>query len=460
MTDLQHLAAGLPILLWLSDRSRYETGNRCPRERLLEYHWGQHGYGIRKAATSVPLATGDVVHRGLAVVMKWVQIKDGVPPMGIVNSAVQQAIDAYMEIVHTRGLDYWSADPGQQQRLVDEQCLVIEGLIRAWVMWRLPMVLQERRVVHVEEEHVSVVDCSCGIGDRLGTLADHVAKGCEGIGLQGRADFVSQHRISKSYCYEEFKTTGEANARFRDQYETSMQPYIGTVPIEDSLGIVVDQIYIHGLLKGKFDHEYDPATKLYTGPEFQNSRLVYAYVNQGNPAAQEWAVKFSWTDEQGVGKKLPRSFKRTPVSHFGNYQEYLETFAQDLEPQLLHTIGPLPRKDRIREGSLESWVAEERRIRVALWDLADLIDQHAGDWTAEPVQRFLDREFKRTFDCQRFGGRYKCTKIPICHEYPGWENPMELQGYVARRPHHVPEEQQAVQRGCLAPVSAVAEGEE
>lgn len=448
------LSLAAPILLWLSDRSRYETGNQCPSERLLRYHWGPHGYGIQKAAQKIPLATGDVIHRGLAHVLKWVHHTDQLPTPDITDAGVNLALAAYLSIIETRGLLHWSEDAGQQQRLVDEQALLVEGLIRAWVLWRLPEVLRDWRIVHVEEEHVSVLDCTCGIGDRLGTLADHVAKGCEGIGIQTRADFLGEHRTSGTFSYHEFKTTGENNARFRETYETTMQPYLGTLGIEDELGIEVDQIFVHGLIKGQFKHEYNPVTKDYTGPEYQDSRLVYGYMDSSDPS-EPWMVKASWYNELGEQKKLPRAFKKTPVSRFGNYQEYLELFADDLRGQVLHTIGPLLRKDHVRSQALEGWVHEERRIRWALHELADLIDVHGGDWTAEPVQKFIAREFRPTFDCQRFGGRYKCHFIPICHRHPGWEDPMGLLGFVPRRPHHLPEEQQAVERGYLPPAVAV-----
>lgn len=456
MEQLQQLAAGQPILLWLTDRSRYETGNKCLRQRLLEYHWGWHGYGIRKTATKIPLATGDVLHRGLAHALHHVKHYDALPPLNVVNDAVDVALQGYQEIIDTRGLLHWTDDEQQQQRLVQEQKLLIEGLTRAWILWRLPEVLRDWRIVHVEEERGSVLDCTCGLGDRLGTLLAHILRGCEGIGIQTRADFVAQHRVAAdTYAYNEFKSVRRNDARFREEYETTMQPYLGTLGLEDELGIEISQIFIQGLIKGEYDHEYNTATRLYDGPEFQNSRLVYAWRNESNPMAHEWAVKYQWTDELGVGHRLPKVFKRAFIGEFGPIQEYLETFAEDLRPQVLTTVGPLLRKDHIRTGALESWRAEEQRIRWALHEFADLVDKHQGNWAHEEVQRFLDREFKRTFDCQRYGGRYKCHYIPICHEHAGWEDPQGLLGYVQRRPHHLPEELQAVGRGLLPPLVAI-----
>lgn len=454
------LAVSKPILLWLTDRSRYETGNQCPRERLLRYHWGPHGYGIQKAAQKIPLATGDVIHRGLGHVLLWVRDHDQLPSPFQLQEAVDLALAAYAQIIESRGLLHWEETEEQQERLLSEQRMLIEGLIRAWVLWRLPEVLRDYRIVYVEQEAVSVLDCTCGIGDRLGTLADHVAGGCEGIGVQTRGDFVAQHRTSGNYAYHEFKTVAENNIRFRETYETTIQPYLGTLGIEDELGIDVTEIYIQGLIKGKYGNEYNAELKDYSGPEFQNSKLCYGYRDEGNPGAESWAVKSSWRDELGAQRKLPRSWKRTPVSRFGSIQAYLDAFAEDLAPQVLVTLGPLPKKQHIRDGALESWRHEEIRIRWALHEMADLVDQAEGDWTAVPVQRFLDREFKRTFDCQRYGGRYKCHMIPICHAHPGWDDPMGLLGFVARRPHHEPEHIQAVERGYLPPLTAVDVAEE
>lgn len=462
-TDLPALAAGKPILLWATDRSRYVTGNQCPFERFARYHFGRHGYGMEKAAQKVPLASGDVIHRGIAVGTTYAKEHDAVPPPEVVDAAVARGLGTYQEILDTRGVIHWADDSAQQQRVLEEQFMLVEGGIRTFLLWRLPEILRDWRILHVEEEHGSVVDCTCGLGDRLGSMWDHVARGCEGILLQSRADFVAVHRVSRTlYSYHELKSVAENNARFRETYETDMQPYLGTLGIEDTLGIDVGEVYVHGIIKGKYEHEYNPLTKAYDGPEFQNSRLTYAWCDDATTAgASTWAVKYSWRDEQNQERRLPKAFRRTPVNKYGNYQEYLNFFEADLRPQVLHTIGPLPKKDHVRHGALAGWVQEERRIRWALHELADRIEAAGGDWTQPAVQEWLDWEFRRTFDCQRYGGRWACHYIPVCHRHAGWEDPMGLLGFVPRRPHHLPEELQAVQRGCLPErVATESQGEE
>lgn len=458
MSDhLLALLAGKPILLWPTDRSRYETGFSCPQERYLRYHFGPHGYGMEKAAKKVPLVSGDVLHRGIAHGMLYARDRDQLPPPAVVDEAVQVAQKGYQDVLAGRGVIHWAEDSAQQERVVEEQLLLVEGAVRAFLSWRLPEILRDWRIVHVEEEFGSIQLCSCGIGDRIGAWTDHVLRGCDGILIQTRGDAVAEHRRAAGlYSYHELKSTAQNDARFRETYETGMQPYLGTLGVEDTLGINVGEIYIHGIIKGKYEHEYNPATKDYDGPEFQNSRLVYAWMDDSTVAGTaSWAVRYQWRDELNLNHKLPKPFKRTYVGRFGSYQEYLETFADDLRNIVLHTIGPLPRKDHIRENALIAWVASEQRVRWALWEIADAVDAAQGNWGDPDVQRVLLQHFPPSFDCQRFGGRWACHYIPVCHRHPGWEDPMGLLGYVPRRPHHEPEEVQAVQRGCLAPAVAV-----
>jgi hypothetical protein len=399
------------------------------------------------------------VHEGLAHILQWVREHDQLPPVPIVDAGVQAALADYNGLVETRGLSYWEDGDDAMARLLAEQRLLVEGLIRAWTLWQLPEVLRDWQILHVEEEHVAVLGCTCGLGDRIGSQSDHDARGCSGIGLMGRADFVAQHRVSQIYSYHEFKTTGAMTAAWKDQWETTIQPQLGTVAIEASLGIEVEQIFIHGLLKGKRDKEYDPATGEYSGPESQNSRLVTAYFNTAAPEAAEWAVRGRWKDESGKQRRLPNSFKKYPVSEFGSYREYLEVFAADLKDQVLCTLGPIPRKDRLRAAALEGWMAHERENRVALWEIADALEAHAGNVNAPEVQSALNRSFRRTYQCQPYGKKHACQFIPICHEHPGWESP-ELLDFVDRRPHHAPELIQLRARGLEPPKLAVEEGGE
>jgi len=445
--------------LWFTSRSAAEDDFRCARKRFLQWHYGPWGVGLRKRAQSVPLATGGSVHEGLAPILRWVVQHDQLPPLAQVDAGVEAALADYDRVVSLRGLDYWETLETSAERLVTEQRLLIEGLVRIWTRWQLPEVLRTARIVHVEEEHVGVLDCTCGLGDLVGSQADHDHRGCEGIGLQSRADFVAQQRTSGLYQYHEFKTTSEAGYRWKEQWTTTMQPYIGTVGIEAALGIQVEEIYIHGLLKGKRDHEYTPATSGYDGPEYQNSRLVSAYFNTAAPEKSEWELKFEWKEPDPVTgqlrkKRLGNHFKKTSLQELfrtgASYADYIESAGEALRDLCLYTHGPLLRRDAVRTTAIESIRSRERHWRSAVWELQDLLEAHEGRLDPPAVQDALNRLAPCSFECQPFGSKYQCAMVPICHQPPGWEQP-DLLGLVPRRPHHQPELDQLRARGFEPP---------
>jgi hypothetical protein len=444
-----------PSALWFTSRSEVEDTNRCRRLGYLGWHYGPHGVGIRRRAQSVPLATGGSVHVGLAKVLTWVRDHDALPPADVVDAGVDAALTDYQALLDQRGLHYWEEGDEAYTRLVDEQTLLIEGLVRSWTLWSLPEILRTARVVHVEEEHVAVLGCTCGLGDRVGSQADHDHRECEGIGLQCRADFVAQQRTSGLYQYHEFKTAAEASKRKLEEFDTGMQPYIGTAGLEAALGIQVEEIYIHLLLKGKRSKEYVEG-RGYEGPEYQDSRLVSAYYNTEKPEAQEWAVRYEWWEDKGDGwsrtkRRLPKAFKKTSLRHFlsqpgAHYEDYLVGLADELRPLVLYTHGPLLRKDAVREAALAGIYHDAQRNRAIIWELQEVLEAAEGRLDAPAVQEALDRLAPCSFQCQPFGSKYACAMIPLCHRHPGWESP-ELLGFMPRRPHHQPELDQLRARG-------------
>src|SRR5258708_32878206 len=89
--------------LWLTDRSRYETGvDHCRRDRFLSYHFGSYGYGIAKRAQSIPLSPGSSYHDGPAHVLDYVKAHDQLPPDTVVREARATAVGAYRAPIQAR----------------------------------------------------------------------------------------------------------------------------------------------------------------------------------------------------------------------------------------------------------------------------------------------------------------------------------------------------------------------
>ena len=128
-----------------TDRSRMLAYQYCPRARWFGYEVGRdpaagRAGGIVAAAASIPLATGIHTHAGLAALLQ------GRP----IDQAVQLALDAYQAEFATRGL---AVPQGTDAAYTfAEQSALVEGLLRAWHIRRLPAMLAEYDVLETERE--------------------------------------------------------------------------------------------------------------------------------------------------------------------------------------------------------------------------------------------------------------------------------------------------------------------
>jgi hypothetical protein len=123
---------------WLVDRSRIQSYHDCKRLRFLNFHWG--GTGLERRALGLPLLNGGQLHNGLAGLLTGKTIAETMAAV---------AAD-YRSIVAERGIV--SEDPNVVEHLINEQLTLLEGLLRAWQMVRLPAILAEYEVVSVELE--------------------------------------------------------------------------------------------------------------------------------------------------------------------------------------------------------------------------------------------------------------------------------------------------------------------
>lgn len=447
-------APAIPLLFFTSRTAR-DNYFFCPRFRYLSNHWGPTGYGIQPEKTSVPLATGARVHDVLHPVLQYCVEHDQLPPNDVVGQAALNALEAYRESVRAHGLSYWGDDPAYL-RMVQEQEHLITGLPLLWVIHQLPRLLQDWRVVLAEPREVSVYRCTCGLGDGIPPWQAHVDRQCEGIGLQSGPDFIAQHRQSGSYRYDEFKTRGSnLTDAWAESFETRVQIQLGTLGVEQKLGIDIEQVYLHGLCKGQLRSSKDFG-------EYQDSRLCYAWLKKGQPplSDDEWAYEYEWWDAvENRSRRLGKGYERTWVGEFpGGLPAWIQTLPEYTVSKMLRTVGPLLRNPFVKQAALEQWVMLEAQIQEALGQIYETLSCNGWNWASESVQGDLDLFFPQSWDCQRFGRRYACAMKKICHREPGWQDPLS-NGYVPRRPHHPPELAQAVARG-LVPADDVWEGED
>lgn len=451
--------------MWLSDGSRYDCGlDHCRRDRFLSYHAGPTGYGIAKRAQSIPLSTGISYHEILAPVLDHVRQHDQLPPDSVVRAACAAGTTAYRGLVEARGLTGLGEDD-RLEEIITEQEYLIQGLVWAFTLTTLPWIHEQCRVLEVEQEAVSVLGCSCGLGDQIGTLAEHEARDCQGVGWQTRADFLTEYRARPGvYALWDFK--GSAYGGYAEDWETKRLFAMPAIDIKARLGYEVSEAWVVELLKGKRQgRDYDYSTKTQSGPQIQNSTLCYWYRREGNPPldAPDWQEQYEYQDAEGKNRRLGNNYRKAGLWTIGqDMPEILQSgvsipeFAAKFLPKErlgrhVSVIGPLQIHPIILSELPEEILHEEQRWQGVVWELWDVLQNEAGgDWTHSAYQSALNRLVPRNFNgCRRYGKRHECAMADICHQREGWQRPLESGNYVYRAPHHAAEAAQLVARGIV-----------
>src|SRR5262249_26989699 len=153
---------------------------------------------------------------------RHVQQTDQLPSDQVVYAAITDATAQYRTLIDARGLAL-TMDAVALDLRVHEQLALLEGLTWVFVRVALPGLLAEHQIVFVEEEDVTVLGCTCGLGDRIGDATDHDARGCNGIGWMTRGDFITRRRSLETYAYHDIKTTGDASQNWEAQWSYQAQ---------------------------------------------------------------------------------------------------------------------------------------------------------------------------------------------------------------------------------------------
>jgi hypothetical protein len=463
--------ADAPLTLWLVDRSRNKVGvGRCPRQRMLGYHWGPTGYGITTRQDALPLATGIHVHLGIAAFCEILQRTDQLPSLEETRAIVADVRAQYLLRVEGRG---FRGILGSQQteETITEQSILISGLLWALRLKFLPWLHSQYRILSSELERGHFLTCHCGAGPL--DLAQHIARGCQGKLLMLRNDIIAQRRGAQTLAYFEAKTTGWESDAWIEQWESDPQLGMGTLDAEKVYGAEVTELYIIGLQKGPRRRSKDEPD----GRRKQLSSLCYGYLRPGNPplVGDDWLPSYEWVDEAGDLKRASRAHKRTGIWQLENSDWSTWTAYHQQDPALTpeefwvrmlpgsimdkvcFLIGPMNRQDHQIQSVRHAMIGEEERWQAMLWTLYEAQQQHP--WASDEYQRILDSVNPQSWNCRPFGKEAQCEFYGICHKEEGWQDPIGSGKYVPRRPHHEAELQQAIARGLLPAEAAEAEGE-
>jgi len=182
-----------------TSRSEVETYQDCPRLRYNNYHL--LGKGVVPVAKSIPLVTGNAVHRGVEHLLNRVRVSETVD----VEMAVQLAKDQYVCDCESAGFSGKGTQTDRQQAFTfEEQKALTEALIRAWAIVELPNIQQRYKVVAVERE-VEPIELA------------------PGVMFMARVDAEFQENGSGDYFNYSLKTMKQWNERSENSYKSDLQ---------------------------------------------------------------------------------------------------------------------------------------------------------------------------------------------------------------------------------------------
>lgn len=486
--------------LWYTSRSTYERGTQhCPFARYVEYHAGPYGYGLSRKAMSLPLVTGTYAHQGITDVLQWVldatehtgSQPESVPDE-VIRWAAERAVEQYREVCHKRGiLTYAQDDPeslAKLQYLILEQEHLIAGLTWAWCLTRLPIYLRDYTILEVEGEQEYVIGCTCGLGNGIGSFEEHELRGCVGIGVQSKPDFLCIRKADGAAGYVEFKTASMANRGLNSSWERKPQFILGMLGAERKHGKTFTHAWVETLVKGKRDRERPYKAE---NPKLQQSMLCHAYYAPPNPPMSEgsWRPGYNYTTalgeefiadrKSGYRKSalwtppqmeawpgLPMVDRGDGTTELMSVSEYwVKTLQAEYPTHLdkcIAPIGPLPRNDEQIEKALRGFLAEENLWRDRLWRIYEFSQEHGVEWGDDEFHAFVETVVPRSWHCDPFAD-HPCGNQPICHPVTeDWRRPVESELFVYRTPHHRAELEQIQKRGLTPPSAALAveEGEQ
>ncbi len=465
-----------PLRLWLTSRSQYEDGFFCPRSRQLQYHSGPSGYGMKRKAESLPLATGTSIDAPITAVLQWVQKnpQDLSGVEAVARDAITVSKAAYLKKVELRGIQNLSQDE-TQEIVVAEQLILIDALVWCWVLEALDDYLSRYAIVSVQAPEELVLDCTCGLGDRIGTFRNHHDRGCDGIGLMGRLDLISRAHATGELCYHEFKTAGSLGSSWEQQWADKLQFVMGVAGAEARLEEAITEHAVYGLLKGARRHKDRLSDGTYGGPIIQDSRLVYPFRNPGSPPVEpeDWQMEYDRVDElTGEKRRLSRKYQKTflgenteagaaALAEGMSLGEYWTRIAPPkVRQNHIAYIGPLRISQTMKRRLLRQVVAVERDWQRKAWAIYEAFDKADGQWDDDGFQIALDEHAPCSWECKKYTSRYACQFHKMCFEEAGWSEPLDSAFYIPRRPHHAAELQQAEDRGLAPPEEGMEEDDD
>jgi hypothetical protein len=426
------------------DRSRLETSFKCPRREYWEYYYD--GKGLQPVKLNQHLAFGGAVHEAIAGVLGYCKEFDNLPDMPWISQAIQLAGDA-LRIEFNKAKGFQSSTTLEenfegelvqvtedQTWLIDHYCDLLEGLVVGWCLVRLPLLMQQYRVVEVEtEEHLEMLD-SC--------RRWHPHEGsCDPAHLVflSRPDAILERRTDGALVILSLKTVSQVNTMWLENFKTDQQTISEVLPVEFRLGKEVAGVQVEGLTKGPQAVDWPRGS----GHKHHASPLIWGYLTEAEGLDLEWKAKWEWTDKAGNSRRLGKGWNRQRIAerYPGGIPEWCAWLYQN-EPELLRAQFPSPPLISRSANELEEWQEQVRYreievhnalVQITFRKSNGILDSDGSDAT----ESILARHFpKHTTGCA-YDAQFhsKCPCYSLCWGSQG-QDPLGCGEFKYREPNH------------------------
>lgn len=358
-----------PVPLIFFDRSRRVQDWKCRRSRYWAYEY--EGLGISPAKRALYFDIGDHLHRGLAALLRQ---------EGDLEEIVRDVVEGFRGVTHNL--------EGPKQ---EEQCALVEGILRGWARVVLPRILQEYRVLHVEEEFP-------------------YERGRLRLGVT--PDALLERLTDETLWYREHKTTGYLDDRWFPQWPKAIQLHSTAQAVGARLGREVTGVIVGGLYKGYENRKAGGR---------QESIFCYGYVRPATIGGEE--TLYEWR----------AGSRKVPVWEMpGGVRRWVQQMPQHVVEAQFAETPPIFLNDLLVEAFWRQTEPREVEIREAREAIA-LARSHGDE---EAVTDLLDRYFPQSFDqCAPAIGS-ACPFSDVCFNPIIQRDPLRSGLYVWRRPHH------------------------
>lgn len=433
-----------------TSRSRIETFQECPRRGYINFLWD--GRGIVKKGASVYLSTGTYVHLGLEHIFR--AVKDGLEILeGLVDTAVFKATSSYRYEISNRGFDLEEGEDRANERyVVDEQCALVEGFIRAFCVQVLPDLLARYRVVDVEREEIY----------KEGNLI-----------IQGRIDVVLEEIETSDIFIVSFKTAAGWDRRQEKANEHDNQGLSETFLLEQRLSLANDGIRslaeVLDTRLVQLDQKVVGATKKYleyiskfakndkvmgvlmiyflkgkrsetskgSGKWEQHNPLIRAYRKLvGVDYEYSPSLYYEKAENKSGWGRLGKGWDSFSVwEEEGGVKEWVRKLASD-EVQggrrILEDQFKIPSAYSRKQDHLDSWYRQTRAIENGI--LENTNEMKTDLRGRGELKELLDYYFPQRRKACHFPN--DCSYVDVCYTDEIFVDPIGSGKYVYRTPHH------------------------